>query len=91
MYLNQQILLSVPSPDHEIDNSKWTSYKKLWNRLKIVRSEWTNSGDDKIKQMLKGEEIEISEKLVKIAPYLTNGKGERITVPAFPLIMGKKK
>jgi len=84
-------MLSVPSSDQEIDNSKWTSYKKLWNRLKIVRSEWTKSKDDKIKQMLKEEEIEISEKLVKIAPYLTNGKGERITVPAFPLIMGRKK
>ncbi len=84
-------MLSVPSSDLEIDNSKWTSYKKLWNRLKIVRSEWTKSNDDKIKQMLKEEEIEISKKLVKIAPYLTNGKGERITVPAFPLIMGKKK
>lgn len=83
--------MSVPSSDQEIDNSKWTSYKKLWNRLKIVRSEWTKSKDDKIKRMLKEEEIEISEKLVKIAPYLTNGKGERITVPAFPLIMGKKK
>lgn len=84
-------MLSVPSSDLEIDNSKWTSYKKLWNRLKIVRREWTESRDDKIKQMLKEEEIEISEKLVKIAPYLTNGKGERITVPAFPLIMAKKK
>ncbi len=84
-------MLSVPSSDLEIDNSKWTSYKKLWNRLKIVRSEWTKSRDDKIRQMLKEEEIEICKKLVKIAPYLTNGKGERITVPAFPLIMGKKK
>ncbi len=84
-------MLSVPSSDLEIDNSKWTSYKKLWNRLKIVRSEWNRSNDEKIKQMLKEEEIEISEKIVKIAPYLTNGKGERITVPAFPLIMGNKK
>jgi len=84
-------MLSVPLSDQEIDNSKWTSYKKLWNRLKIVRSEWSRSKDDKIKQMLKEEEIEICEKLVKIAPYLTNGKGERITVPAFPLIMGQKK
>jgi len=83
--------LSVPSPDHEIDNSKWTSYKKLWNRLKIVRSEGTKIEDQKIKGMLKEEEVEICEKLMKIAPYLTKGNGERITIPAFVLVMAKKK
>jgi len=82
--------LPVPSPDQEIDNTKWTSYKKLWNRLKIVRSEWKKSEDKKIKDMLKQQEVEICEKLMKIAPYLTNGKGEKITVPAFVLVMGKK-
>ncbi len=75
---------------HEIDNTQWTSYKKLWSRLKIVRSEWNKIEDEKIRKMLKEEEIEICEKLMKIAPYLTDGKGERITVPAFPLVMGRK-
>jgi len=84
-------MLSVPSPDHEIDNSKWTSYKKLWNRLKIVRNEWKKNEDKKIKEMLKQEEVEICEKLVNIAPYLTKGNGDRITVPAFVLVMGNKK
>jgi len=83
--------LSVSSSDHEIDNSKWTSYKKLWNRLKIVRSEWNKSTSDQIKGMLKEEEVGICEKLVSIAPYLTKGNGERITVPAFVLLMGKQK
>jgi len=83
--------LSVSSSDHEIDNSKWTSYKKLWNRLKIVRSEWNKSTSDQIKGMLKEEEVEICEKLVSIAPYLTKGNGERITIPAFVLLMGKQK
>lgn len=76
---------------HEIDNTKWTSYKKLWSRLKIVRSEWGRIDDEKIRRMLKEEEMEICEKLMNIAPYLTDGKGARITVPAFPLVMGKKK
>ncbi len=84
-------MLPVSISDHEIDNSKWTSFKKLWNRLKIVRSEWNKSSDIGIKSMLKEEEIEICEKLVEIAPYLTDGKGKRITVPAFPLLMGSKK
>jgi hypothetical protein len=75
----------------EIDNSQWTSYKKLWSRLKIVRNEWSRMEDEKIKKMLKEEEIEICEKLVKIAPYLSDGKGKRITVPAFPLVMGTKR
>ncbi len=84
-------MLSVPLSDHEIDNSKWTSYKKLWNRLKIVRSEGSKIDDEKIKKMLKEEEVEICEKLVSIAPYLTKGNGDRITVPAFVLLMGKQK
>jgi len=83
--------LSVPSSGHEIDNSKWTSYKKLWNRLKIVRSEWNKSTSDQIKEMLKQEEVEICEKLVSIAPFLTKGNGDRITIPAFVLLMGKQK
>lgn len=81
--------MPVPSSsDHEIDNSQWTSYKKLWNRLKIVRSEWKKVKDEKLKKMLKEEEIEICHSIVKIAPYLTKGNGDRITTPAFPLIMG---
>lgn len=83
--------MSVPSSGHQIDNSKWTSYKKLWNRLKIVRSEWNKSNSDEIKKMLKQEEVEICEKLVNIAPYLTKGNGDRITIPAFVLLMGKQK
>ena len=59
--------------------------------MKIVRSEWNGIDDEKIRKMLKEEEIEICEKLMKIAPYLTDGKGARITVPAFPLVMGIKK
>ncbi len=41
--------------------------------------------------MLKEEEVEICEKLVNIAPYLTKGNGDRITIPAFVLLMGKQK
>jgi len=84
-------LLPTSPSDHEIDNTKWTSYKKLWSRLKIVRSEWNRIEDEKIRRMLKEEEMEICEKLMNIASYLTDGKGARITVPAFPLVMGKKK
>ena len=84
-------MLPKSHPDHEIDNSKWTSYKKLWSRLKIVRNEWKRIDDEKIRKLLKEEEIEICEKLVEIAPYLTDGKGKRITPPAFPLVMGKQK
>ncbi len=59
--------------------------------MKIVRSEWNKSTSDEIKKMLKQEEVEICEKLVNIAPYLTKGNGERITIPAFVLLMGKQK
>lgn len=83
--------LPVPSSDRKIDNTKWTSYKKLWIRLKIIRNEWKKTEDQEIKQKLKSEEIEICEKIVKIAPYLTNAKGESITIPAFPLVLGRKK
>lgn len=83
--------MPVPSPVHEIDNSQWTSYKKLWNRLKIIRNQWKETKEKELKDMLKAEEIEVCKKIVGIAPFLTNGKGERITIPAFPLILGGKK
>ena len=83
--------MPVPSSVDQIDNSQWTSYKKLWNRLKIIRGKWKETKDQKIKDELKSEEIEICKKIVAIAPHLTNGKGEKITVPAFPLILGRKK
>lgn len=85
-----KLLPVPPSLDQKIDNTQWTSYNKLWKRLKIVRNEWKKSKDQKIRETLKSEEVEICKKLVKIAPYLTNGKGEKITVPAFPLILGRR-
>lgn len=56
-----------------------------------MRSEWKKIEDEKIKKMLKDEEIEICQSIVEIAPYLTKGNGDRITTPVFPLILGLQK
>jgi len=70
----------------EVDNTQWSSFTKLWMRLKIVRNEAKKINDPELISRFKKEEIEISRKIVKIAPLLTNGKGEHITVPFFPLL-----
>lgn len=73
----------------KVDNTKWSSFKKLWISLKIIRKKASTEKDQEIISKLKEEEIEISRKIVEIAPFLTNGKGEHITIPMFPLLGNK--
>ena len=82
--------MSVLSVSLPVDNSQWTSYKKLWMKLKIVRNKAKKEKDPKLKQELKEEEIEISKKLRKIAPLLTDRKGTHIAIPMFPILGGQQ-
>lgn len=70
----------------QINNENWTPFKKLWRKLKIVRSLWTVETEPERKEYLKKWEIEISTKIVRLSKTLANGKGERIAVPFFPLL-----
>jgi len=59
----------------QINNTNWTSYKKLWKKYKIER-----------KNGNKLEEIKIAKKIVDIAKTITDGKGKPITVPFFAIL-----
>lgn len=71
---------------HPTDNTQWSSFRKLWLRLKIVRNEASKIKDNELVSKFKEEEIEISRKIVNIAPFLTNGKGVHIPIPMFPIL-----
>ena len=59
----------------KVNNVNWHSYKKLWIKYKIDR-----------KNGNKTEEINTAKKLVALAKTITDGKGNPITVPFFPIL-----
>ncbi len=59
----------------KVNNVNWHSYKKLWIKYKIDR-----------KNGNKTEEIITAKKLVALAKTITDGKGNPITVPFFPIL-----
>jgi len=59
----------------KVNNVNWHSYKKLWIKYKIDR-----------KKGNKTEEINTAKKLVELAKTITDGKGNPITVPFFPIL-----
>lgn len=73
-----------------VNNENWNSFKKLWKRLKIIRNEAMLTTDPEIKKEKKDEETEISRKLVSIAKTLTDGKGNPIPIPMFPILGSKQ-
>lgn len=69
-----------------VDNTQWTSFRKLWMRLKIIRNKAKKTKDHLERSKFKQEEIEISKKIKKIAPFLTDKNGVHIPIPQFPLL-----
>jgi len=70
----------------EINNENWTPLRKLWRKLKMIRSLWKVEINEERKDYLKKWEIEISGKIVKLSKTVTDGKGERIAIPFFALL-----
>lgn len=69
-----------------VDNTQWTSYKKLWMKLKITRKKAKSASNKEEQIKLKQEEIEISKKIRKIARFLTDKNGVHIPIPVFPYL-----
>ena len=70
----------------EINNENWTPLKKLWRKLKMIRNLGTVETDSARKDYLKHWEIEIARKIVNLSKTVTDGKGERIAIPFFPIL-----
>ncbi len=70
----------------QINNENWTPLKKLWRKLKMIRSLWKVETNIDRKQYLKEWEMEISSKIVKLSKTVTDGKGERIAIPFFAVL-----
>ena len=68
----------------------WTSLKKNWKRLKIIRSQARNTKNKEVKRVLKDEEIEISLTIRQLSDTVTDGKGNKIAVPLSPILGGKQ-
>jgi len=69
-----------------IDNKNWTPLKKLWRKLKIIRQLWKVEINEERKNYLKTWEIEISRTIVNLSKTVTDGKGNRIDIPFFPVL-----
>ncbi len=52
----------------------------------MIRQLWKVEADQDRKKYLKQWEIEISRTIVKLSKTVTDGKGNRITVPFFPVL-----
>lgn len=83
-------MLSKVAIDTKINNVNWTSLKKNWKRLKIIRSQARNAKNKEVKRVLKDEEIEISLTIRQLSDTVTDGKGNKIAVPLFPILGGKQ-
>ena len=70
----------------QINNENWTPLKKLWRKLKMIRSLWKVETNMDRKNYLKEWEMEISSKIVKLSKTVTDGKGERIAIPFFAVL-----
>lgn len=70
----------------QINNENWTPLKKLWRKLKMIRSLWKVEINQERKEYLKEWEMEISGKIVKLSKTVTDGKGNRIAIPFFALL-----
>ncbi len=70
----------------QINNENWTPLKKLWRKLKMIRSLWKVETNMDRKKYLKEWEMEISSKIVKLSKTVTDGKGERIAIPFFAVL-----
>lgn len=70
----------------EINNENWTPLKKLWRKVKIIRSLGSVEPDKDRKKYLKEWEIEISRKIVALSRTVTDKNGERIAIPFFPVL-----
>jgi predicted Holliday junction resolvase-like endonuclease len=70
----------------QINNENWTPLKKLWRKLKMIRSLWKVETNEERKDYLKEWEKEIAEKIVKLSKTVTDGKGNRITIPFFAIL-----
>ena len=73
--VNQRRSLPMVVQVSKVNNVNWHSYKKLWIKYKIDR-----------KNGNKTEEINTAKKLVALAKTITDGKGNPITVPFFPIL-----
>ena len=73
--VNQRRSLPKVLEVSKVNNVNWHSYKKLWIKYKIDR-----------KNGNKTEEINTAKKLVALAKTITDGKGNPITVPFFPIL-----
>jgi hypothetical protein len=73
--VNQRKSLPMVVEASKVNNVNWYSYKKLWIKYKIDR-----------KNGNKTEEIITAKKLVALAKTITDGKGNPITVPFFPIL-----
>ena len=73
--VNQRRSLPKVLEVSKVNNVNWHSYKKLWIKYKIDR-----------KNGNKSEEINTAKKLVALAKTITDGKGNPITVPFFPIL-----
>lgn len=82
--------MSKVAIDTQINNVNWTSLKKNWKRLKIIRSQARNTKNKEIEKILKDEEIEISLTIRQLSDTVTDGKGNKITVPVFPILGGNQ-
>lgn len=70
----------------QINNENWTPLKKLWRKLKMIRSLWKVETNQERKEYLKEWEMEISAKIVKLSKTVTDGKGIRIAIPFFAVL-----